>query len=269
MRHSDVVVAGSRGALRAALMTVAKVCLTLAISCTGVVVAPSAVFAAGRPTEATSSVATPRNGPASQPSICRPEPPDYPGCTPEQVRPLLQSLFGTEYTGHAYGYRYYRMGQHPRGLIFAHLLPALNAKLARLYRAAVARYEATHTSVTVDGEGVRHEVVSYPRYRTWVGFRDNTTAFCTANNVTIHFPTQYCWSITKLGQAGAAIDALLNKTLRIVFSCDGFAIGGLASGGFTGWRMGTGLLEGGYYGGAAVEIGCQTTHLWNCVTSLW
>ena len=91
----------------------------------------------------------------TRPLLCRPEPPDYPGCSPEQVRPLLRARFAAEYTGHAPGYRFHRMGQHRRGVIFAHLTPALNAKLARLYRAAVVRYAAEHTSLVTDAEGVQ------------------------------------------------------------------------------------------------------------------
>jgi hypothetical protein len=201
--------------------------------------------------------------------MCRPEPPDYPGCTPAQVRPLLRARFASEYTGHASGYRYHRMGQHHRGVIFAHLRPALNTRLARLYHAAVARYSAAHAAVVVDGDGVEHVVASYPHYRTWAGFKGQTTALCNGKNVSIHFPTQYCWSITKIGQAGAVIRSLLYNTTKILFSCDGFAIGGWASGSFAAWKMGTGVLAGGYYGAASVEIGCQATNLWNWATNLW
>jgi hypothetical protein len=170
-----------------------------------------------------------RHGSQVDPQICNPEPPDYPGCSAMQVRPLLRARFAAEYTGHAWGYRYHRMGQHPRGIIFEHLTAGLNSKLARLYHAAVTRYAAQHTSVVVDPEGGRHLVVAYPQYRTWAGFKARTTAFCNGTNLTIHFPTQYCWSVTKLGQAGAAIRSLLNSTKRIAFSCDGYAIGGWAS----------------------------------------
>ncbi len=203
------------------------------------------------------------------PLICRPEPPDYPGCTAEQVRPLLRARFASEYTGHAAGYRYHRMGQHRRGLILAHLTPALNLKLARLYHTAVVRYAAHHTRVVRDAQGERQVVVSYPHFRTWAGFKGQTTAFCNGTNLTIHFPTQYCWSVTKLGQAGGVIRRLLDSTARIAFSCNGFAIGGVASGSFAAWKMGTGLLAGGYYGAVGVEIGCQTTNLWNWASHLW
>jgi hypothetical protein len=33
--------------------------------------------------------------------------------------------------------------------------------------------------------------------------------------------------------------------------------------------MGTGVLAGGYYGAVGVEIGCQTTNLWNWVSHIW
>ncbi len=258
------------GHLRAARLTVARAWLALALSFV-VVVATTTTTAlaaadlnqvtAGRP------VSRPTNLPRAL--ICRPEPPDYPGCSPAQVRPLLRARFATEYTGHAYGYRYYRMGQHPRGVIFAHLTAALNAKLARLYREAVQRFTAAHTSVIVDGAGVKHVVVEHPRYATWAAFSALTTSFCTGGNVTIHFPTEYCWAITKLGQAGAVINALLNRTTKILLSCDGYAIGGWATGSYAAWRMGTGLLAGGYYGAVGVEIGCQTTNLWNWASHLW
>lgn len=203
------------------------------------------------------------------PAICRPEPPDYPGCSPTQVRPLLRALFAAEYTGHESGYRYYRMGQHHRGVIFAHLPPALNAKLAKLYAEAVARFSKTHTTQVVDAAGIVHTVPATPAYPTWAGFRANATAMCNGDVVTSHFPTQYCWSITKVGQAGAVIRDLLNKTLRMFLSCDGYAVGGWATGSYAAWRLGTGILAGGYYGAVGVEIGCQTTNLWNWATNLW
>jgi hypothetical protein len=269
MRRSDVVVAHTRRVSRSAFLAAPTICFTLAVAIGTVIAVPTASDATPVSPAAGGGSAAPLAAHLPRPLMCRPEPPDYPGCTPRQVRPLLRARFASEYTGHAYGYRYYRMGQHSRGVIFAHLPPALNAKLARLYRAAVERYKDAHRTVVVGDGGVRHVVVSYPRYRTWAGFRASSTAFCTPDNVTLHFPVRYCGAITKLGQAGAAINRLLNTTKRIAFSCDGFAIGGVASGAFRGWVMGTGALEGGYYGGAAVEIGCQTTHLWNWVTDLW
>jgi hypothetical protein len=244
--------------------------LLLALLAGVVLVATEAGPAAAASSPAASSHLRSHSGGLNvDPRMCRPEPPDYPGCTPRQVRPLLRAAFAGEYTGHAYGYRYYLMGQHRRGVIFAHLTQALNAKLARLYHAAVQRYEQAHRTVVVEPNGDRRVVVAYPRFRTWAAFRNQTTSFCTANNITIHFPTQYCWSITKLGEAGQAINSLLNDTKSIALSCDGYAIGGWATGAFSAWRMGTGVLAGGYYGAAGVEIGCQTTHLWNWVSGLW
>lgn len=253
--------------MRTSRLVVALLSLTGGILC-------GPAYGVTRASGATASYAsTSRAGSAviasAQPRMCRPEPPDYPGCNPQQVRPLLRIAFAKEYTGHAYHYRYYMMGQHHRGVIFAHLTPALNAKLARLYHAAVVRYALAHRSVVVGTDGQRHLVMVYPRFRTWAGFRDSTTAFCTGDNVTIRFPSQYCWSITELGEAGREVNSLLNKTKQIVLSCNGFAIGGWATGAYTGWRMGTGALAGGYYGAVGVEIGCQTTHLWNWVSDLW
>jgi hypothetical protein len=208
----------------------------------------------------------PAPGTGATPALCRPDPPDYPGCRPAQVRPLLRIRFAREYTGHAAGYRYHRMGQHRRGVIFDHLTPALNRKLGRLYRTAVRRAQRRHAAA----DGVRRGVAHHgPRYRTWGGFKANATSFCNGTNITVHFPTQYCWSITKLGQAGHAINRLLDRTTRILFSCNGYAIGGLATGTYAAWKMGTGLLSGGYYGAVGVEIGCQTTNLWNWATHLW
>ena len=65
------------------------------------------------------------------------------------------------------------------------------------------------------------------------------------------------------------IGRLLDSTERIAFSCNGFAIGGFSSGAFAAWKLGTGILSGGYYGAVGVEIGCQTTNLWNWATHLW
>jgi hypothetical protein len=224
-------------------------------------------------TSAGGHILTTGDGPAGEhdlaPAMCRPEPPDYPGCTPEQVRPLLLALFRTEYTGHAYGYRYYRMGQHPRGVIFAHLLPALNAHLARLYRQAVQRYVQEHTSVRVSPDGVRHVVVSYPRYRTWAEFRDSATSLCIVNDVVRRFPAKYCAALTLIGQLGAVVNRVFRDTVSIFLSCGGNALGGWSSGGFIAWRLGTGFLRGGFYGGVGAEMACQTKNLWDWASQHW
>ncbi len=266
---SRMVINGRSRARNGFVPTDAGAWLAVSVICLGVVATPIEAQASPAAGPTTTAVVS-RSGPtAPAVAMCRPEPPDYPGCSPAQVRPLLRLRFAAEYTGHAWGYRYYRMGQHHRGVIFAHLPPAINAKLARLYHAAVVRYAAAHTSVVTTRDGVGRVVVSYPHFRTWGGFRANTTALCNGTLLTKHFPTQYCWALTKLGQAGAVVNGLLNRTRKIVFACNGFAIGGWASGSYAAWRMGTGVLAGGYYGGAAVEIGCQTTNLWNWATNLW
>lgn len=249
--------------------TVVRGWLAWLVVMVGMVVVPAAAEAMPQEQIAAPTTSSHPVGSGARPLICDPRPTEYPGCTASQVRPLLRSQFAREYTGHAPGYRYHRMGQHARGVIFAHLRPVLNARLAHLYAAAVRRYVAQHTSKVVDADGVTHTVVLYPRYRTWAGFRSHTTALCNGTNITVHFPVQYCWSITKLGQAGEVIRSLLYHTARIALSCNGYAIGGYASGTYAAWRMGTGLLMGGYYGAVGVEIGCQTTNLWNWVTHLW
>ena len=268
MSRSHMMVIRQRRSGAGLAHTLVGCCLSWLVVVAGVLAVPAAATAMPEP-----AVARPagsgRTPTGAEPHICRPEPPEYPGCTPAQVRPLLRARFAAEYTGHARGYRFHRMGQHHRGVIFAHLSSALNAKLTRLYRAAVRRYAAGHTETITDAEGVQHRIVSYPRYRTWAGFRSHTTAMCNGNTLTIHFPTQYCWSITRLGELGRVINRLLSSTIKIVLSCNGFAIGGWASGSFAAWRLGTGVLAGGFYGAVGVEIGCQTTNLWNWASHLW
>jgi hypothetical protein len=279
MRVLGMMVHNGGSARRGGLRFGIRMGLVVATACVGVNLTPVAPLApsasaatarasatAGRHTANPASGTSPR---ATRALICDPRPPEYAGCSAEQVRPLLRDTFANEYRGHASGYRYHRMGQHRRGVIFAHLSRPLNAKLARLYSAAVRRYAQAHKVSRVDQHGVTHVTTEYPRYRTWAGFRAQATSFCNGTNITVHFPTQYCWSITKLGQAGRVIARLLNSTLRIAFACNGYAVGGFASGGFAAWKLGTGVLSGGFYGGVGVEIGCQTTHLWNWVTSLW
>lgn len=194
--------------------------------------------------------------PAHSIPTCRPEPPDYPGCTVKQVRPYQQVKLRAEFSGHASTYRFHRMGQHPHGVVWDHIGPQLARHVRALYHREVRDLAAKG-------------VTGLP---TWAQFAGNTSGMCTSNDITRRFPNDYCGAITALQRAAKDTRRLLWKATEFAFGCNETVGSFIWAGGATKLvevRTFRGFLRGGYYGAMTGEIVCQGQTLWGWARDLW
>lgn len=191
-------------------------------------------------------------------SVCRPEPPDYPGCSPQQVRPT-RAQYRSEFTAHASHYRYIGMGQH-RVSVLRNLPAKLNEKLQKVYLAAVRVYHRNHVQLRRSGQ-LQPDVPVWPKYRTWVGFKTHTTSACSPG-LAGTFPGTYCagwwhlsrgntlhilWSVTKMyiGCTGVGVSAAAYGALRTHLKAELFTLA---------WKDG-------FYDTQVGTIGCLMYHV--------
>jgi len=178
--------------------------------------------------------------------ICYPYPPEYPGCTVEQLRAINEGLFQGEYHATAYSphYLHIAMGQHHQQVI--HVAKKLNTHLSHVYVGAVTSYIRNH----------HHK----PVYTTWTSFKTHSRYLCDGPVVGDATPDVYCngWS-----WYGNHINDALNKVTKIFLGCNGFAATfGLAVGGPGGalakeaFEVGAGYWEGAKFGFAQTSVAC-------------
>lgn len=140
------------------------------------------------------------------PKMCNPDPPEYPGCTNEQINNWeIGTLERTQQH-----YRENRWGQS--GFTWANLSNAHDDKLRRLYGDAVERYQSRRHAQGVFGSKAN------PRYLTWNGFKAHTE--CVGGG-----PAAALWSF--MCRFGQAKDDVIDNVTRIAFTCEtaGFIAG--------------------------------------------
>ena len=150
--------------------------------------------------------------------MCSPYPPDYPGCSPKQLRALHAALFQKEFEATAYNPHYLRigMGQHHQPVI--HVATALDRHLEGVYDGAVRAYERNH-----HGDS--------PKYTDWQDFKQHTRYICSGPTIEASTPAAYCagWS-----WFGNHVNDLLAEVHKVALGCGGtvatFGLGGLGSG---------------------------------------
>lgn len=185
---------------------------------------------------------------------CRPEPPDYPGCTRDQVLPYKRVEWRGMMTGHAAHYRYWRMGQRPRGELLSTISPKLDKHLARLWWAA---YSKAKTEAADNGEPFR------PAFRSWAAFRANMSAGCPSTIVGLAMPWAWC-SAHASGYTDNDWRGALWAASKATIGCNGAVIS---------WHMMTrpdeaiemaaGRLRGGYWEPVMQTTACTAAVLFN------
>ncbi len=161
----------------------------------------------------------------ADPSICNPEPPDYPGCTRAQTLPYTRVAARSQINARARGYKTYAWGQHHRGGTMSGISQPLNAHLGTLYHAAVARFHAQNGR--------------WPVYHTWAGFKPALSALCDEHSLLHGTPFEFCgvWA-----NQGDPVNRIMWAADKIVLGCSGIAAI------FTGAKGVTDVLAGAYRG---------------------
>lgn len=193
--------------------------------------------------------------------ICYDVPPDYPGCTPAQVRPRLNPAFHGRFTGRAGSYRYFLMGQPGHGHTWKYLTAAENRKAIRMYNALKNR--------TAMREGVSPQ--NALMFDFWSGLRSHAVGTCFVGYMQFRYTDAYCSAFMHYG-AGTpdhTLDKAFSTVTHFVSRCNGALIGGVTAGGVISFWTGPGVIEGGLLGGAGGEISCQATNVYSWAMSIW
>ena len=128
--------------------------------------------------------------------ICNPDPPEYPGCTQQQIN--AWEVGTVEKTWNHY--RQNRWGQE--GYNWSNLGPAHDDKLRRLYSDAVDEYQNTHRKAN-------------PAFLTWNGAKAGTE--CSAGGIWGGLYTLNC-------RFNQAMDAVIPDVNKAVIYCSGLTV---------------------------------------------
>jgi hypothetical protein len=181
--------------------------------------------------------------------ICRDDPPEYPGCTPAQARQreaATRRMTRRHYNANRWGQSHHE---------FRGLRPAANRKLRRLYHHAVLRFVERHTRAGVTTAN------TYPRYRTWRGFKAHTACSGVFGWGSV-MPYGWC----QVGQAYSGWGEAARDTERMTLKCDGLILGAAGSGAAVAGWTGVAILPGALIGGGGASVGCAVESIWD---SLW
>lgn len=189
------------------------------------------------------------------PFICRPEPPDYPGCTREQVLPFEQAKFTNIMTGHETYYRYWEMGEKPSGHLLDTISPALDDHLAAIWWDAYlrAKDQAAASGVAFD-----------PMFKSWAAFRNAASAGCPSAIIGLAMPWAWC-SASASGYTDADWRGALWDITRAELGC--------GAGAAISWRMAShpneellmaaGKLKNGYWEAVGLQTTCVAVYVFN------
>src|SRR6187401_3300858 len=98
MSHSHMMVFNRRSPGSGLRQMVVRCWLAWLVAIVGMVAVPATAEATPDQQIAAAATSPQLHDLGVRPQMCRPEPPDYPGCSPAQVRPLLRAVFKKEYT---------------------------------------------------------------------------------------------------------------------------------------------------------------------------
>lgn len=196
--------------------------------------------AAGAPPRQTSQSSVPWR-------ICNPRPPEYPGCTYQQMR----AIEAPDKPEMRRNYDKSRWDQ-TRGHEFPNISRANMRHLSHLYDRAAAKWVANQHAKGIFGKAAQ------PRFATWSQFYNNMDC---GGSFGIYSSMAAAWC-----RITAPINAVAEGTKSLVIKCDGTFVGGAVVGAGIAWWGGITIAPGALAGGGTAAAGCVADNIWEKLT---